>query len=964
MANLVDSIRATLGKRDGISEEAMRPLAATYSAEVSRVNARLSAAVELLHKGLRSEAIQSASLPPNAIDDAVKLDFPDAELEDWFDILQFLDIPVPPAVNRDLVDQLNEAIVDTQPIDALLKQHRRLAIARAPLAWRLKVLRRIATVDSVSTVWEEDIESWEKVRLKQIANEAPSVIASANQSALGTLNEELTGVAWRIPPDSKIVRQVRSALAGLAVNQTIEELDSLAIKLNDAFCEFDEASARMHLVAWNELIAKLKSPLPDRLRDQSEPVALWLNEVDRENAERERRAIAIAKLETALDQKLPIEDLEKAYQKTTLFDEPPPMELITRYRLGIEERQLTKKRRFQAIMLAIVTMAGFAIASLAWWQIDAAYQKRIAAAKAEFQSLMDVGNLESASKFYAAIQETAPEIAATSGVASLAGQLQSQLDEAKNKEAQFERYLSEANADSDADIDLSAVYRAEQLAVTDEQKGKVFALRRRKEVWESGLATQQTEELLAKLINVRTRLDTIEQGEPNDAAILGLNAILDELTAIQSSYPRASTSARGQISSIRPRAVSMKSAIRTRNQRMEDEDRVMRGLFAARSLDQLVASLQEFADKAPDSPMADEFKRVISERSLWDQALSWNEFATTVASIVAKPLTGENVKTIQSAKTLIATKVDQSPLSIPDLVFDRFDRYEERAAILERVLGGLPETVIADLYTVVESGGAGNRYFVYKSYYDRMKKTRFTPFPPDEKNKLRSIEFVVNDSGAVKSENLTGEYVVYTEPHATIQNFLTSYQTNRDAILSDWDGELVKLVATLRNRENLDGQLKEMLLQHLLSGACEGSDYLSKSMVTELRVLKSRGSAIANWYEPAKTNHKIASEIETSVIPRLGQLYSLRPQLSSDTATRIRNQQFTWVGLLVRRSDSKISVQLTQSKPSDCRLAIVRPSSRDKSKVDWVPIGEIKSGQLSLASSRGDLIAGRPVFAY
>src|SRR5690606_4326811 len=119
-------------------------------------NERLTKAVALLHKGLRSEAIQVVSLAPNALDAAAALDFP--EFDSWCEILQFFGIAVPDELQRDLADQLNEAIVESQPLAGHLRQHRRLAIARAPLAWRLKILRRIAAMDPTNGVWEEDLE--------------------------------------------------------------------------------------------------------------------------------------------------------------------------------------------------------------------------------------------------------------------------------------------------------------------------------------------------------------------------------------------------------------------------------------------------------------------------------------------------------------------------------------------------------------------------------------------------------------------------------------------------------------------------------------------------------------------------------------------------------------------------------------------------------------------------------------
>ena len=166
MPTTVDKIRRALEKRDGIAEDEMRPLAEDYRTQVQQVNQRLDDSVMLLRKGLRSEAIQRIEMVPNALDAAADLEFP--EWDEWNEILQFMGVPLPPKLNQDYVAQINEAIIESLPLDALLRRHRRLAIAKAPLGVRLITLRQIARVDSSNSVWHGDVESWEKVRLGQI----------------------------------------------------------------------------------------------------------------------------------------------------------------------------------------------------------------------------------------------------------------------------------------------------------------------------------------------------------------------------------------------------------------------------------------------------------------------------------------------------------------------------------------------------------------------------------------------------------------------------------------------------------------------------------------------------------------------------------------------------------------------------------------------------------------------------
>ncbi len=115
----VDQIRDHLARNTGVNEQTMLPLARDYALDVQQANARLQSCANLLNRGLRSEALQQANIRPNLIDYCARLDFP--EFDEWLEILQFLGIELPQTLNRDAVQQLQEALVDEQPLEDLLR---------------------------------------------------------------------------------------------------------------------------------------------------------------------------------------------------------------------------------------------------------------------------------------------------------------------------------------------------------------------------------------------------------------------------------------------------------------------------------------------------------------------------------------------------------------------------------------------------------------------------------------------------------------------------------------------------------------------------------------------------------------------------------------------------------------------------------------------------------------------------
>ena len=280
MPTTVDEIRFALEKRDGVSEGDMQTLASAYRDEVKRVNQRLDESVMLLRKGLRSEAIQRIEMRPNALELAVELDFP--EWDEWNEILQFMAIPLPPRLKHEYISQINEAILEVLPLEALMRRHRRLAIAKAPLEARLKVLRQIARVDSDSQVWQRDIEVWEKTRLTQIDQEIQEALDAEDSRRTYMIHKELTAPGWITQPSSRLVQQCELAANAFLAEQMEGRLVKLAPKLLAAFESQDQATARKARAAWQSTVAEFNVPAPTLLSEQVEPALKWLEGIDRQ----------------------------------------------------------------------------------------------------------------------------------------------------------------------------------------------------------------------------------------------------------------------------------------------------------------------------------------------------------------------------------------------------------------------------------------------------------------------------------------------------------------------------------------------------------------------------------------------------------------------------------------------------------------------------------------------------------
>src|SRR5205823_3603265 len=87
----------------------------------------------------------------------------------WDELVGMYGLPVGPRANAQRAAALNQAYADHQALEPLLKEHRRLALARAPLSDRLHVLRQLAQADRHGGFWVEDMRECEQAMIKDLA---------------------------------------------------------------------------------------------------------------------------------------------------------------------------------------------------------------------------------------------------------------------------------------------------------------------------------------------------------------------------------------------------------------------------------------------------------------------------------------------------------------------------------------------------------------------------------------------------------------------------------------------------------------------------------------------------------------------------------------------------------------------------------------------------------------------------
>ena len=295
----IDNIRSILASTNAPAMESMSAVALEYANACEAVNDRLRKSGQLLREGLRSEAIQQCEMEPKLLNLVAMLDLP--ELSAWSSFLQSNGLAPPNPLLVDVAADLNEAYTQEQPMAAVLRRHRLLALSRSPLRDRIITLRKLAKLDANNAVWHDDLRTYEHSRHQEIRRALEQEYKQGNVAALEELTHDVRSSDWLEPPPATLVQQVSDAHARVVRQRARSELQQLELQLNDAFSQFDAARGRALRERWNTCAALAHVSEDDPLYERGAPALEWLDQQDRDVADEAGYNAAVAELEQALD---------------------------------------------------------------------------------------------------------------------------------------------------------------------------------------------------------------------------------------------------------------------------------------------------------------------------------------------------------------------------------------------------------------------------------------------------------------------------------------------------------------------------------------------------------------------------------------------------------------------------------------------------------------------------------------
>ena len=465
---MVDQIRLTVMSEQFDDTPEIRTLSREFAELSKALNHRLRQCGELLRQGLRSEAIESAETEPRLLDAVgVVVNLSDEELQSWQDLCEFLELTRPEPMLNDAALMLDSAYEEHEPLENLLRLHRRLALQRAPLSKRLATLRILAREDPGTEFWEEDIDKYEKARHAQIQEDLRKLKKSPSAANLTELKNEVESSDWKNPVPKKIIVMIRELLHNSSRDEARGHLKQAEESLREAFAEMNFPKAKPAYELWLQNWPLAEMANDDPLAIEAIPALSWCEQSAANEAEETEWSRTLSRVETLLDRKeTTLLDFERISDEVDRFERPLPNSLGNRLQTRIASLRLRKSRQ-RLLIIVGSTVATIAIASLVTVVVLEANESRFRnEILARVQEFVDQGDVNRATELLGQYEGRWNDSSNWIDTVTSVDELQSKIDDRAHR---LESIILEARAVPDRDDKTFDELKTQASSIVNEQ---------------------------------------------------------------------------------------------------------------------------------------------------------------------------------------------------------------------------------------------------------------------------------------------------------------------------------------------------------------------------------------------------------------------------------------------------------------------------------------------------------------
>jgi hypothetical protein len=271
-----------------IDRELLLELSDEYARACDRAVERAYRCRQLQQKGLRHQAVQLARQAPDLRREFHVVDF--AAAPAWYDFCEREGLTLPPILESEVIAGIiDEVYAESANLSRLLRVHRRMALGRAPLAERLKVLRRICRGDPKDSSWRAEILNYEAARVEELVEQARVADRAGDLAAVEDILSELRSEQWLSLPPEQFVNEVDLLALPHRRRMVGKDFDSLRERIDLAYRAMNPSECRRLLQELASLAARVGVKPDEAMTEQVAAVQRWLDE-SQSNRCRESRA--------------------------------------------------------------------------------------------------------------------------------------------------------------------------------------------------------------------------------------------------------------------------------------------------------------------------------------------------------------------------------------------------------------------------------------------------------------------------------------------------------------------------------------------------------------------------------------------------------------------------------------------------------------------------------------------------
>jgi len=968
---IIDDIQNVLSNSSHHPQHVVAALNTQLTEAVEEVNERLRVCGDLLRRGQRTEAVRRCDVEPNLLETVTTLDFQGLPL--WVDLVAHYGLPQPPQLNIDTAADLNEAYGPEQAMERLMRAHRTLALARAPLPQRIVVLRRIREADRSNVIWEEDLRAYEEERVNELRRDIELAERSGDLAGLAALQEEARAPEWISAPPKPVVEQAVGAYNRLRRSTARAELAKLADELTQAFADFDLARGRRLRSQWNAKAAIGLSDDDDELREFVAPAMDWLAAEDEREQTEKDYSKALTALEKALDKGADQEVLERRYHALCRFDEGVPEALQHRYAQRIHALETSATRRHRLVALAIVLVIVTAGALIFWgirrhlWNEDV---ERHAQSVAAF---VEAGKLTEAGEYLDQLEQQAPDMFHSAPVQEARGEWLAAVDGENKRQARFKQHIRTAR---DHGVDNAtweslplaeeALKQAEDVAIDDGERAEIDTVRHEIAATEREMERRENEQLSTDFEPLKERARAIVAVERPDPG--AIETLIGDMRSLRNRQHVAAELKRDVTATIDQLEIIKSGELR----RKAVEDALARLTATVGDESAFQQRLEYYARSYPDATVrTSDFTRVAThEALLWSSVEEWDDFVaawsgqnlTALRKEAVERFLGQladlrrdhsgvpeppNLEEAEAFLQAVSRRVDSSGESINRELFDAFNNPTVRDLMMVQTVSG------KRYYFKEEPYGPIGGVYVFSYVFDLNLST-------NDEHRIRLSTEVIDNRRLGTGFDWTAPQ---TRFRARASELLMALGTN------GWEKTFLNILKELYDDNQMDAVLKYQLLRRFLDVACRGSYCLEQGFQEHVNLLQNANfDQRANWLNPDDAGGKEARSAASAALATLGK-FSAAQQKADEAWSRMQSLSFgprrLWIGWLRRTLDSGWTCEAesgTVEKRSGA--LVVLDVSQNGSSAQFRKVGTLLNGSKSLTSTSTDsgFVEGRAVF--